>query len=79
MYWFVGAVAITTGFTTTVGTVFLDNVACIGTESTLFDCPADTLGNFNCAETNAGIQCEMGKYCHRLEPVVGTKNVVHCA
>ena len=62
---YVGATAVTTGFTNSVGTIVLDNVACVGTEARLLDCRSDALGTFDCIDTeNAGVQCELGKPRH---------------
>lgn len=47
------------------GLILLDNVACVGTESRLIDCPANPIGQHNCAHTeDAGVGC--------LAPVVTT-------
>lgn len=47
------------------GLILLDNVACIGTESRLIDCPANPIGNHNCVHSeDAGVGC--------LAPVVTT-------
>ena len=38
--------------------VWLDNVACIGTESSLLDCPANPLGSSNCGHRlDVGTRC----------------------
>ena len=40
------------------GLIVLDDVACTGTESRLFDCPHRGLGNSNCAHfEDAGVVC----------------------
>ena len=40
------------------GLILLDNVACVGTESRLVDCPANPIGTHNCAHTeDAGVGC----------------------
>ena len=47
------------------GLIFLDNVACVGTESRLVDCPANPIGSHNCIHAeDAGVGC--------LAPVVTT-------
>ena len=47
------------------GLILLDNVACVGTESRLIDCPANPIGNHNCVHSeDAGVGC--------LAPVVTT-------
>lgn len=48
-----------------IGPIFLDNVACVGTESRLIDCPANPIGTHNCVHSeDAGVGC--------LAPVVTT-------
>jgi hypothetical protein len=40
------------------GQIWLDNVACTGSESRLIDCPANSLGNHNCVhQEDAGVRC----------------------
>lgn len=40
------------------GQIWLDNVACTGSENRLADCPANTLGAHNCAHSeDAGVRC----------------------
>ena len=42
------------------GSIWLDNVQCTGTESRLFDCPANTVGSHNCAHfEDAGASCQV--------------------
>ena len=41
------------------GPILLDNVACIGTERRLIDCPANPIGSHNCAHVeDAGVGCQ---------------------
>ena len=41
------------------GSIFLDNVACVGTETRLFDCPNNGVGIHNCAHSeDAGVTCQ---------------------
>ena len=50
MFVSIGAVALTLGAVPDgTGQIWLDNVNCRGTETRLVDCPANPLGNHNCA------------------------------
>ena len=41
------------------GTIFLDNVICQGTESSLLDCTTNPIGEHNCDHSeDAGVRCE---------------------
>ena len=52
------ATALTSGFTNGAGQIWLDDVRCLGTESTLIDCPANPLGQHNCVHSeDAGVRC----------------------
>ena len=56
---YTGAVALTFGFTNGVGQIWLDDVACRGTETRLVDCPARPLGTHNCVHSeDAGVRCQ---------------------
>jgi len=57
---YVGAVALTLGAVPDgTGQIWLDNVNCRGTETRLIDCPANPLGNHNCAHSeDAGVRCQ---------------------
>ena len=53
-----GAVALTTGFSVGAGQIWLDNVQCAGTETSLIDCPAGALGTNTCGHSSdAGVRC----------------------
>ena len=40
------------------GSIFLDNVQCSGSETSLLQCPSNTIGNNNCDHfTDAGVRC----------------------
>ena len=59
---FAGAVALFTGFTNGAGRIWMDNVQCRGTETSLFNCPQNTLGSHNCVHSeDAGVRCMAGK------------------
>ena len=50
--------ALTTGFTNGAGQIWLDDVACRGTEARLIDCLARPLGQHNCAHVeDVGVRC----------------------
>ena len=41
------------------GPIWLDNLACTGTEASLFDCPHSSVGNHNCTHIeDAGALCQ---------------------
>lgn len=41
------------------GQIVLDNLACVGTETSLFNCPANAIGVHNCAHSeDVGIVCQ---------------------
>ena len=57
-----GALAITSGFTNGVGQIWLDNVVCIGNETSLSDCPHQGEGIHNCGHTeDAGVSCSQSE------------------
>ena len=54
----IGAVALTSGFTNGAGQIWLDQVACRGTETRLIDCPANPLGTHDCSHIeDVGVRC----------------------
>ena len=53
-----GSVALYTGFTNGAGQIWLDDVACRGTERRLIDCTARPLGSHNCGHIeDVGVRC----------------------
>ena len=59
IYCFVGAIAYQGGhFASGSGSIFLDNVECYGTESSLLDCNHNAIGNNYCSHyDDAGVTC----------------------
>ena len=54
----IAATALRSGFTNGVGQIWLDNVACSGTETRLIDCSHNGLGSHNCVHSDdAGVRC----------------------
>ncbi len=46
------------GFTNGAGQIWLDNVQCVGTETTLASCPHLPFGSHNCGHIeDAGVRC----------------------
>ena len=66
LYCFSGATALLfAAFGAGTGSIWLDNVQCVGTETRLIDCPANTIGTHNCvhsedASVRCGIICSEG-------------------
>ena len=51
-------------FSSGIGPIFLDNVACTGTETNLADCPHRGVGIHSCVHSeDAGVICPQGSYC----------------
>ena len=47
------------------GSIWLDDVGCVGTESRLVDCPNAGIGTFDCIHLeDASIQCNAGAILH---------------
>ena len=59
----VGAVALSRAtFGQGTGSIWLDQVACVGTEGRLADCPANPIGSHDCSHfEDAGVRCGGGK------------------
>ena len=46
------------------GAIILDNVQCTGTETQLFDCPANPIGIHNCVHSeDASVRCTITREC----------------
>ena len=49
------------------GSIWLDNVQCVGTESRLIDCPANSIGIHNCQHSeDAGVRCGTSPVCKSM-------------
>ena len=60
---YLGATAVLfAAFGAGTGSIWLDNVQCVGSESSLSNCPANAIGTHNCAHSeDAGVRCVVGK------------------
>ena len=64
-----GAIAYTNAyFGSGTGGIFMDNVGCRGTESTLLSCPYNGIGYHNCRHTDdAGVRCLGKELCSSMK------------
>ena len=47
------------------GQIVLDNLGCVGTETSLFSCPANAVGTHNCAHSeDVGVVCQCMLSCY---------------
>ena len=62
MFYIVGAVALSRAtFGQGTGSIWLDQVVCVGTEGRLADCRANPIGNHDCSHSeDAGVRCGGG-------------------
>ncbi len=57
-----GAVAYTT-VAAGAGSIFLDNVQCMGNESRILDCPHNGVGTHNCVHSeDVGVRCQIRRF-----------------
>ena len=72
---YVGGVAIRGVFGTPPNPIFLENLACTGTEPSILDCPSSDLGLHECDHSqDAGVQC-FGKHA-RLEHISRPRSIL---
>lgn len=72
LFSYIGAVALTTGFTNGVGQIWLDNVNCVGSETRLIDCPrSNPIGTHNCVHAeDAGVRCQAARKPPTVIPLI---------
>ena len=64
IFFHIGATAVSfAAFGAGTGSIWLDNVRCVGTETRLIDCPANAIGSHNCVHSeDAGVRCVIGVF-----------------
>ena len=59
------------------GQIWLDDIRCTGTETSLQDCPSQTIGNHNCGHNeDAGVTCSSNIIPHTVINILVNKVVI---
>ena len=65
------------GFGQGTGQIWLDNVACTGSEARLINCRANAIGTHNCAHSeDAGVRCRSSMYSTSI--IVNNSHMLTC-